>query len=89
MRDCSPDACRSDSLQDTINYESVYSAVMEVVGGDSRYRLLEAIGEEICTAIIARFPVSRVRILLRKMNLPFPNNLSHVEVELIRDAPVL
>ena len=28
-------ACRTDSLQDTINYESIYSAVMEVVGGET------------------------------------------------------
>ncbi len=82
-------ACRSDSLPDTINYEAVYSTVMEVVGGERNYRLLEALGEEICTAVIAGFPVSKVSIRLRKLNLPFPNNLSHVEVELSRDAPVL
>jgi dihydroneopterin aldolase len=82
-------ACRSDSLQDTINYEAVYSTVMEVVGGEEHYRLLEALGEEICTAVIDSFPVSRVEIRLRKLNLPFPNNLSHVEVVLTRDAPLL
>jgi 7,8-dihydroneopterin aldolase/epimerase/oxygenase len=82
-------ACRSDSLQDTINYESVYSRVMEVVGGEKRYRLLEALGDEICAAIVEAFPVSRVEIRLRKLNLPFPNNLSHVEVCLVREAPVM
>jgi dihydroneopterin aldolase len=82
-------ACRSDSLADTINYEAVYSAVMSVVGSDQHYRLLETLGEEICNAVIEGFPVSKVRIRLRKLNLPFPNNLSHVEVELVRDAPVL
>ena len=82
-------ACRSDSLQDTINYESVYGKVMEVVGSDKRYRLLESLGDEILASIIEAFPVSRVEIRLRKLNLPFPNNLSHVEVFLARDAPVL
>ena len=82
-------ACRTDALQDTINYEAAYSTVMEVVGGDKRFRLLEALGEEICGAIVSEFAVSRVVIRLRKLNLPFPNNLSHVEVELTRDAPVL
>lgn len=82
-------ACRSDSLPDTINYEAVYSTVMEVVGGEKRYRLLEALGEEICEAVIASFPVERVIIRLRKLNLPFPNNLSHVEITLTRDAPIL
>lgn len=82
-------ACRSDALQDTINYESVYSQVMEVVGGSKRYRLLEALGEEICSTLIASMPIARVVIRLRKLNLPFPNNLSYVEVELSRDAPML
>lgn len=83
------EACHSDSLQHTINYESVYSTVMEVVGGEKRYRLLEALGSEICDAIIEGFKVSRVEIRLRKLNLPFPNNLSFVEIYLKRDAPVL
>jgi dihydroneopterin aldolase len=82
-------ACRSDSLHDTINYESVYSKVMEIVGGEKRYRLLEALGEEICVAVLESFPVSRIEIRLRKLNLPFPNHLSHVEVVLAREAPLI
>jgi len=82
-------ACRSDQLSDTINYESVYSTVMEVVGAERRYCLLEALGEEICGSIVARFDVSRVVIRLRKLNLPFPNNLSHVEISLTRESPLL
>lgn len=82
-------ACRSDSLTDTINYEAVYSAVMGVVGGEEHYRLLERLGEEICNIVIEGFPVTKVRIRLRKLNLPFPNNLSHVEIELTRDAPAI
>ena len=58
-------ACASDSLQDTINYESVYSSIMR------------------------GFPVSRVDIRLRKLNLPFPNNLAHVEIHLAREAPCI
>jgi dihydroneopterin aldolase len=77
------------SLQDTINYESIYGKVMEVVGGEKRYRLLESLGDEIVSAVVESFPVSRVEIRLRKLNLPFPNNLSYVEVFLARDAPLL
>ena len=47
------------------------------------------LGDEICAAVIEGFPVSRVEIRLRKLNLPFPNNLSHVEVSLARDAPLI
>jgi dihydroneopterin aldolase len=82
-------ACASDSLQDTINYESVYASVMEVVGGDKRYRLLETLGEEICNTLLEKYPVSKVVIRIRKVNLPFPNNLSHIEIHLTREAPHL
>ncbi|MDH3217682.1 MAG: dihydroneopterin aldolase [Candidatus Krumholzibacteria bacterium] len=80
-------ARESDSLKDTINYELVYARVMEVVSS-SRHRLLESLGEEIVDALIQSFPVSKVAISLRKLNLPFPNNLSYVEVCLTRSAAI-
>jgi dihydroneopterin aldolase len=80
-------ACQSDSLKDTINYESVYAKVVEVVSGH-KHRLLESLGEDITECLLQNFPVSRVTIRLRKLNLPFPNNLSHVEVCLTRDAKI-
>jgi len=82
-------ACTSDALQDTINYETVYTTVMELVDEGKRYRLLETLGEEICDAILKRYPVAKVEIRLRKLNLPFPNNLSHIEIQLTREAPHL
>jgi dihydroneopterin aldolase len=80
-------ACESDSLKDTINYESVYANVMEVVSG-RKHRLLEALGEDIAYALIQNFPVSRVTINLRKLTLPFPNSMSYVEVCLTRNATI-
>ena len=80
-------ACESDSLKDTINYEAVYASVMEIVAG-RKHRLLEALGEEVAYALIQNFPVSKVTVNLRKLNLPFPNNLSYVEVSLTRDATI-
>jgi len=80
-------ACASDSLQDTINYESIYTTVMELVGAGKRYRLLETLGEEICEALLAQYPVKKVEIWLRKLSLPFPNNLSYIEIQLMREAP--
>ncbi len=82
-------ACASDSLQDTINYESVYSSIMEVVGSGTRYRLLETLGEAICDSVLRGFPVSKVDIRLRKLNLPFPNNLTHIEIHLTRESPCI
>lgn len=80
-------ACESDSLKDTINYESVYAKVMEVVSG-KKHRLLESLGEDISQVLLENFPVSKVSVSLRKLNLPFPNNLSYVEVCLTRTATI-
>jgi dihydroneopterin aldolase len=81
------EACQSDSLKDTINYESVYAMVFDVVSG-RKHRLLESLGEEVCYNILKNFPVSSVTVNLRKPNLPFPNNMSYVEVCLTREAQI-
>ena len=81
------EACQSDSLKDTVNYETVYAKVFEVVSGQ-KHRLLEALGEDICYHLLKSFPVSKVTISLRKLNLPFPNNMSYVEVCLTREASI-
>ncbi|UCH83019.1 MAG: dihydroneopterin aldolase [Candidatus Latescibacterota bacterium] len=81
------EACKSDSLKDTINYESVYALVFDVVSGQ-KHRLLESLGEDVCYNILKNFPVSRVTVNLRKSNLPFPNNMSYVEVCLTREAQI-
>ena len=72
-------ACATDSLEDTVNYERVYMKVMETVE-NNRFKLLETLADAICRAVIENFPVSRVKTTIRKLTLPFPNNLSHVEV---------
>lgn len=81
------EACQSDSLNDTINYESVYALVFDVVSG-RKHRLLESMGEEVCYNILKNFPVSSVTVNLRKPNLPFPNSMSYVEVCLTREAQI-
>jgi dihydroneopterin aldolase len=81
------EACQSDSLKDTINYEAVYAKVSEVVAG-RKHRLLESLGEDICYHLLKNFPVSSVTIHLRKLNLPFPNSMCYVEVCLTREAPI-
>ena len=80
-------ACQSDSLKDTINYESVYALVVESVS-ESKHRLLESLGEDICYQLLQKFPISQVTVRLRKLNLPFPNSLANVEICLTREASI-
>ena len=80
-------ACQSDALKDTINYEAVYALVVEAAS-ETKHRLLESMGEDICYQLLKSFPVSKVTIALRKQNLPFPNSLANVEICLTREAPI-
>ncbi len=72
-------ACMTDSLEDTINYERVYAKVMETVE-NNRFNLLETLADAICRTVIENFSANSVKVTIRKLTLPFPNSLSHVEV---------
>lgn len=78
-------ACASDDLKDTINYESVYTLVAGTVEQE-RYHLLETLAETISRRILAEFPVQSVRLTIGKNNLPFPNQMSQVEISIERSA---
>jgi dihydroneopterin aldolase len=79
-------ACMTDALEDTVNYERVYAKVMEMVEGN-RFNLLETLADAICRSILDGFPtVNAVKTTIRKLTLPFPNTLSHVEVVVERTA---
>jgi dihydroneopterin aldolase len=77
-------ASRSDALVDTVNYEAVYQLVESVVEG-SRHRLLEALAVSVIDRIFAEFPAIRIRIRVRKPNVPFAGSLASAEVELVRE----
>jgi dihydroneopterin aldolase len=78
-------ACMTDALEDTVNYERVYARVMEMVERN-RTNLLETLADAICQGILGSFPVQSVKVTIRKLNVPFPNNLSHIEVVVERRA---
>jgi dihydroneopterin aldolase len=78
-------ACMTDSLEDTINYERVYALVMKTVE-ENRFNLLETLADAICRDILKAFPATLVTTTIKKLTLPFPNNLSHVEVIIERRA---
>ncbi len=78
-------ACVTDSLEDTVNYERVYSKVMETVE-KNRFNLLETLADAICNEILRSFSITRIKTTIRKLTLPFPNNLDHVEIIVERKA---
>lgn len=58
-------AGRSDNLNDTINYSTVYKRVRAIVEGSPR-SLIEAVAEEIAMTLLNEFPTTRVIVTVRK-----------------------
>jgi len=58
-------AARSDSIEDTLDYDSVSQRLLQFVS-DSQFRLVETLTDRIAQIIITEFGVSWVRIKLNK-----------------------
>ncbi len=56
---------QSDRIGDTVDYGEIYRVVEDVAGG-REHRLVEALGERICSALLDGFAVDWVRIRVRK-----------------------
>ena len=69
-----------DQLERTIDYADVAAEAGKVVGSTSA-RLIETVIAEIADALMARFPIDRLQIELRKFALP---NAGYVSVRLDR-----
>jgi phosphoglycolate phosphatase len=69
-----------DQLERTIDYAQVAAEAGKVVGS-TRARLIETVIAEIADALMARFPIDRIQIELRKFALP---NAGYVSVRLTR-----
>jgi dihydroneopterin aldolase len=59
------DAALRDELDATVDYDAVAALVREVSDG-RRFRLLEALAVAVADAVMERFPVTRVRVRVRK-----------------------
>ena len=56
---------RSDKLGDTVDYTAVAAAIQAVSDGH-RFNLIEALAAAVADVLLERFPVSRVRVRVRK-----------------------
>ena len=58
-------AGESDHIKDAVDYREVVACVREISDGRA-FRLLEALSAAVADAVLARFPVERVRVRVRK-----------------------
>ena len=73
-------AAATDSLDKSIDYCQVLLTVQQTAQA-LEYNLLEALAYRIVRAVLQGFPVSRVRIKLRKRPAVLLDQIDHVEIE--------
>ena len=74
----------SDRLEDTVSYPQLFRAVQEVLEGESK-NLLEATAQAIACKVLAQFPVTGVRVCLKKPRPPIRGSvIENAAVEIYR-----
>lgn len=70
---------RTDRIEDAVDYRDVVACVRGVSDG-RKFQLLEALSAAVADALIARFPVERVRVRVRKPDVQLGVPLEHAAV---------
>jgi len=79
-------AAASDAIEDAVDYRDVVEAVVAVSDGRA-YQLLEAIAAANADALVARFPLTRARVRVRKPDVELARPLDHAAV-IVERRPV-
>ncbi len=69
----------TDRIDDAIDYRDVVATVVEVSDGRA-YHLLEAFAVAVADALAAAFPVTRVRVRVRKPDVVLARPVDHAAV---------
>ena len=77
-------ACKSDALDDTIDYSRLYDLVAEVVAS-KHHNLLESLAEEIADAAFGLGGCEKIVVRVRKPRPPVGGECGFAEVEIIRN----
>lgn len=75
----------TDRIEDAVDYRDAVAIVCEVSDGRA-YHLLEALAAAIAEALLARLPVRRVRVRVRKPDVRLAVPVEHSAVELERSS---
>lgn len=76
-------AASTDRIHQAIDYAAVARRVREI-GTGRGYELLEAMAEHVCKSLFAEFPISRVRLWVRKLKPPVDDVTGSVGIRLER-----
>lgn len=79
-------AGRTDDLADTIDY-GMATALAEQVVTSERHQLLERVAHRIAEELLALDRVEGVRVTIRKLRPPLPNDVASSGVTIYRQRP--
>ncbi len=80
-------AGESDNLHDTVNYSELYKTTKSVLEGQP-YNLLEAVVDALAQRVLTSFPVTAVRVKVRKPSPPLHDAVvGSAVVEIYRARP--
>jgi len=78
-------AAVGDDLTKTVDYVRVYEDTKAIVEG-AACKLIETVAERIAHSILTRHGAERVRVRIRKPDVPIPAMLEYVGVEIERSG---
>ena len=79
-------AAASDAIEDAVDYRDVVETIVAVSDGRA-YHLLEAFAAAIAAALVARFPLTRARVRVRKPDVELARPVDHAAV-IVERRPV-
>jgi len=74
---------QTDSLKDAIDYARIAADVAGVCRSRD-FHLIETVAEGIAQSVLSGFPVTRVRVLVRKISPVAEPRVNYVSVEIVR-----
>ncbi|VBB08113.1 dihydroneopterin aldolase [Lucifera butyrica] len=77
-------AGETDTLEDTLDYVSVYNKVKNVLE-NTKFKLLEALVQHIADTVLSFSLVQEVAVRVRKQVMPIPGHFNIVQVEITRE----
>ena len=83
LHGCLKAAAQSDDLGDTFDFDKIYEKVAGTAV-NTRFNLMETLGEEICSQLKTLYPDSTVKLVIRKPDPPIDGMIDSVEIEMIR-----
>ena len=72
-------AASTDRIEDALDYRNVVATVVDVAEGHA-YHLLEALADALADALAESYPVTRVRVRVRKPDVVLPRPVEHAAV---------